>query len=533
MTATRQRAASGRIEPGVAAALLIALALGLSWRVPTYGLSGWDTDRYYTENPLLQLPLSACLSEAWTEPFVQAYHPLHLSLICVQGALSSDPAVWMGFSVALFPLAAVALLLMFRAHVGSWVAATLGAGLVVAHPAMVESYASLASQKDLLALIFVGIFLALIPLPPTPRRVVAMGALLVAAAFSKSGYAVPLGAAPLAHAVLVDPSWRAGGLRGLLRDPRIRAGAGLAGLGLALTAIAISVVVATELPKKAVAWMDPATVLGTVAFYAAVVFGGGSPPPVPCLDTSTASVTAGVVAALLHGAGITAALRFGRPIAAYGLVLGAAGLLPYLNLIPTPTLVSGRWLLVLLIGSALAAVDVFRARWGQVLLTVLLVACVAGSLQAQRPWSSRVSLWRDNVARNQCSIEPHANLATAHSLEGRWDDAEAALVAGLAFAPESAKLYRDWALLILLTGGCQPALPPLEAKRLYDEMATGRFTAADARARGFHDVARILVLREGLAGDGGLNRQAVAGGRVCRVDRYRRITSLLPPASAD
>lgn len=506
-------------ELGVGLSVLALLTLGLAWDVPTFGLSGWDTDRYYTENPLLTVPLSVCLSEAWTEPFVQSYHPLHVSLICFEGALSSDPAVWHRFTVVLFVFLGWALFFGFRALLRSWVAALLGSALVLAHPAMVESYASLPSQKDLMASIFSAGILALIPGPATVGRTVGMALLLVAAAFSKSGYALPLGLAPLAWDVLVRrPPPRA----------HLRSGV-VAALAVLLTVFAFSVVVKTKLPKEEIAWMDPAVILSTGAYYAGVVFGGISPPPVPCLDTSALSVALGALAVVLHLVAVGLCLRFDRKVAAFGLVLGALGIAPYLNAIPTPTLLSGRWVLVLLLGTAIAAVDLARGPKARAVLASLVVVGIALSVRAQQPWSSRLALWRDNVEKNDCSSEPYSNLATAYSLEGRWDEAEEALVRGIAVEPKNGKLYRDWALLVMLTGGCTAPLPPLEAKQLYDDMATGAFTASEARARGLHDVARILVLRRARASRGSVELPATTalGGEVCDRDRERRLRALV------
>ncbi len=514
-------AAAERRNYRIAVAAIAALTLALSWRVPWFGLSGWDDGRYYTENPLLAQPLATCVSTAWTLPFVQGYHPLHVSLICLQGAVSKDPFVWHLFSVVFFVVMGWALLRGFRVYTDSWSAAWLGAALVVAHPAMVESYASLASQKDLMAMTFGAAMLAVIPRPSSPRRFFLLLGLLTAAAWSKSGYALPLGFAPLAQGFLVERrvtlrSWRGDDV-------------GVAVWGVVLTAIAFAVVWHVGLPAKSAAWFDVRTVLATVTYYAGVIAFAQSPPPLPCLVASPLRVGLGALAIVGHVAVVIACVRFDRRVTAFALVLSALGILPYLNLVPTPTILSGRWVLVLLLGTALALVTVSRRRSYRGILAALVVLLAALSFLAQRPWTSRRALWEDNIERSGgCSTVPYSNLATAYSMEMRWSEAEEMLVRGLVVVPFDEKLYRDWVLLLLLTeGGCQPPMLPLDAQSAYRSIGKlGGWSPAVARARGRTDVARILSLRESMLDGRAPSESALLAGPVCNPARLARIRAV-------
>jgi hypothetical protein len=134
----------------IAAAVLVAYfpALGA-------GFTNWDDDRFITDNPLFQGPVSAYVAAALTRVQFQAYHPLHLL------SYLPDRLLWPGsaagfhaLNLALFALALTLGYFLLRRTVGV-LPALMAILLVGLQPLAVESVAWVVGRKDVLALLLV------------------------------------------------------------------------------------------------------------------------------------------------------------------------------------------------------------------------------------------------------------------------------------------------------------------------------------------------------------------------------------------
>jgi hypothetical protein len=173
----------------IAVAVLVAYfpALGA-------GFTNWDDDRFITNNPLFQGPVSAYVVAALTRVQFQAYHPLHLL------SYLPDRLLWPGsaagfhaLNLALFVLALMLGYFLVRRTVGV-LPALMAILLVGLQPLCVESVAWVVGRKDVLALLLMFATLLVADREPrtttSTRSTVAACVLAVLACLAKTSAVV-------------------------------------------------------------------------------------------------------------------------------------------------------------------------------------------------------------------------------------------------------------------------------------------------------------------------------------------------------
>jgi hypothetical protein len=497
---------------GVSAVASLLITAQTWW----FGWANWDDGRMIVRNPALKAPLGQCLNWAWSDLRFEAYHPLHMSLLCLESYFfGATPEPYHVVTGALFAVIGGLMSFWLVAAGAPWRSAVVATMLALAHPLMVEIVACVPSQKDLLGLIF-GLAALLLQARAPSRswsRTIATTLLVVAAGLSKSGYFM-WGPILLLHSVLFDRFT----LRAL-------APALAGGVGLAISAWLLAEV---GLPSKDVHAMDLLVVGRTFFEYARRWIAPVELVPVYCLDPSTANAIVGI-GALLGLVTLAFFLRARARWASFGIAIAVLGLAPYLNVIPTPLLGSDRYAWSLAFGGAIAIVDRLQRR------TLVFAALVAAALAVlsqveQRKWRDATSLWSKTAEHSQCRGLPFANLAVARFETGDRAGAEEALIKGIEVAPREKKLVWDLVVAFLLEGDCAPALAPRQAIDVHARLAGMKAASTWAESQGWLASAAVLALGEG---EHQRARSLAERARLCSSARTERIERLLDRLAAE
>lgn len=220
---------------------------------------------------------------------------------------------------------------------------------------------------------------------------------------------------------------------------------------------ALLVARAQQLPNPTWPPFHPTLVGSTATAYLRLLAWPTDLVPVICLSPTTSAAGLGFLA--LGGLGFVALRRKSSETTRLGSLVALLGILPFLNLIPTPLLIQLRYTtlpllgLGIFVGGLVSRTRSAGLRWGFALLSALLVVLL---VRAAEPWQRRRSLWEETARISGDCPEPTPwlNLATARVQDGDWRGGEAALARALQAAPEREKTLRDWWLLILLRGSC-------------------------------------------------------------------------------
>lgn len=150
--------------PYVVLALVVLAVYG---RTTTFQLLLWDDETIIVSNPSVAEPSFGALVRNWTRPHFKLYAPMTYSLWTLEGyaafalpeALGASPEdvapiVFRSVTVALQCLLAFQAYRLFRRFASDEWACTLGALLVVVHPAAAEAGAWVSENKGLLAGVF-------------------------------------------------------------------------------------------------------------------------------------------------------------------------------------------------------------------------------------------------------------------------------------------------------------------------------------------------------------------------------------------
>lgn len=134
----------------LAAATVLAFGPALSGR-----FLSWDDGRFVDDDPAAQQLSAANVARMFTTVHAEAYHPLHRLANAVDRTLwGRSPAGFHATSLALWTVALVAVVALFRRLGASPWAALAGALVVGVHPLQAEAVAWIAGKKDVLALLF-------------------------------------------------------------------------------------------------------------------------------------------------------------------------------------------------------------------------------------------------------------------------------------------------------------------------------------------------------------------------------------------
>lgn len=476
-----------------AAALAFTTALALALAAPTlgFGFSYWDDDRYVLNSPAKDLPLGACLGWAATGVHFEAYHPIHLGLLCLQQASipGGAPQGYHAISVLLAGLMALAMAGWLRAEGAAASVIVAATTLFVAHPLMAEITAAIASQKDLLGLAF-G-FAALWVNARLSREEerhgvgakVAPSLLVALAALTKSGYAL-FGLIIAARTLLFE----ARPLRARLAHAALPILVAAAALGAAAW-----IAVSTRLSPPEVRWFDPGLVAATLGHYGAKLVLPVELGPVYDLERGGArALFGGALAMLLGAAALTRRLG---PWVRLGATTALLGVGLYANLVPAPLLVSDRFAAIFLLGVVLMVVPGLGRR-GVFAATALVVVLAPLSLREQAKWSDGLSLWSRAVEVAPQNALAHNNLSSALFVARRRAEAEAALVTSIELQPERERAYRSLVLAFLLDGDCGAPVEPSEAAAFFARIPEASDPAREALVRQWPASTYVLALRD-------------------------------------
>lgn len=420
-----------RWAPGLVFCVAVAVFLPALW-VPFFHL---DDRMYVLSNSAIHAPGWRGLAALWSplRPFetkMVEFFPLRDSIYWVQWQLfGENPLPFHVTQIALHGLVAVSLLRLFRrAQLGPRVA--LAAALLFAvHPIHVESVAWVAALKDPLFLLFMihsaERYLAFRAGGRRADQVVSL-VLLVAGLLSKS-IPITLPIWLFAFETLLEPrrTWRDAAKRvaphaavaaiflayflGVARHAKViiapHGGDWVSHVSLALWAFA--------------RYVQQSLVPLSFKFH--YCFGPTTGMGVWRTIVGAATVVA-VVALLVR------AWRRHSPLALWGLV-GLAPLLPVLNVVPFPSVISDRYLYAPTVGSCvLLALLVTRLR-SRALLTLCVL--VLGGVTTLRSvvWQSEKEVWREATEDPNCHVDRHALAGYSFLIYGLLEDdpAEAAI----------------------------------------------------------------------------------------------------------
>lgn len=411
----------------------------------------WDDNRFYLGPTLAGLKLGTCIRRGWSTPVFEAYHPVHLTLLCIELHAFPEAVSLVHRTSAAGAVLAVVLGLVWvslaRVLGFGAFAALIGLVWAFAHPTAVELWTNAASHKDLLGLIFFVSAIAVSRLRPSGRGAAWIPVLVLLAGASKSAYATA-GLVILGDELLRR---RASGTR-VSPYTWVSALVAVAWLGGALL-----VARAERLPNLGWPHFDAGLVGSTATAYLRLLAWPTDLVPVVCLSPTTSAAGLGFLA--LGGLVSVALRRESSDTTRLGSLVALLGILPFLNLIPTPLLIQLRYTTLPLLGLGIfvgGLVSRSRSpglRWGFALLSALLVVQL---VRAAEPWQRRRSLWEETarVSGDCREPTPWLNLATARVQDGDWRGGESALARAVQAAPEREKTLRDWWLLILLRGSC-------------------------------------------------------------------------------
>jgi hypothetical protein len=427
-------------------AVVIASALAvLAFAAWSPGLPGpYQFDDYATP---LNDPASHSLA-AWAKHLSVTLRPVTKLTYALEAeaGLDGSPAARRAVSIVLQSIAA-GLLFLFIARLEPGVAplgAALAAAVWVVHPVHAESVLAVSGRTALLA----GVFLLAALIALEARKSVLAGLLFVLACLSRE--TALAGALPLIVLAVSRPgeTWQArlrasspilvagaAALTWCLTTPRYldlaeysflgrpvlksfyaQVGAVPAGLGLLARPSGLSIDYGVPLPTR---WSDPLFLLG-VLLYAVVA----------------------VAIVLL--------VRRSR-VAAIGLALWLAALLPTQSVIPKLDPLTNRPLGLALAGLLIALVPVLAVATRRVDAPVLVAAAgvvvaILGASAGQRAalYRSELALWGDAASKSRANARPHLLYATLLKQEGRDQDAWRAVSAARAIDPFSSGIAAVW-----------------------------------------------------------------------------------------
>lgn len=437
---------------------LLLLVVALAGALPYLRLVGapfLDLDDAYfiTELRLWKEPGPAAVWDVLSAPVFGAWHPLHQLSYLVDRLVWGASAFGVRLDQALLHGGCAAAVVALARRLGLAPVAAAVAGLLFAwHPAHAENVGWPSQRKDLLSCLFLLLALRAWHAPPGPggappgRSRAATLALFTLSLLSKSSGSV------LAPMLLL--STLAGGRDERSVGRRLRRDAPwlAAAFALAAGATAIHFVAQRDIGAVRAEPLAPAAharqLLRAVDHYAVTAVAplelsmvsvepGGS--PLGLVDLRAVAVAAGLAAAIVIG------WRRRRRTALF-LLWGLVALVPMIGLVPLPTFVQNRYLLVstaalaLLVGDLLAAAGARRSpdhrRRLLLLAGALLVALAWLSARAAAPWTDTIAVWRHALEVDPRSATAAARLAesTITRARARSDRAELAEAARLARA---------------------------------------------------------------------------------------------------
>ncbi len=493
----------------MAEALLVVIAVALTWPVLAFGFVLHDDGLEIAQNPLFYPFDGSALRRIWSAPdFSHIYIPASYTVL---GALTQLSRWWQGVgpmdgpAAAVFHAAGIMLhtlnaVLVFRllrrALGGGSVWAPFGGALLFAvHPAQVESYARAGNVTVTLgalwALLALGAFLRSLERTRGAGWWAAAAFLFFALGLlTRPGVA----ALPVAAWVLAwTPGLGKGRALALRLAPWAVVAVAYTGLTLYWQPAAFDAGVAGGRW-----WERPAIAADSLAWYAAqalwpsslAIDHGRTPQAVmasPTVWLSLAGVVAALVALAILG---RAAWRWKLEVA--GIVMFAVLLAPVSGLVPaanreTVSIVYDRHLYLPLLGLALASAALLRRvsperRLWVVLPAALLLAVL--SRNYQRAWRDSIVLFNHAVRVNPGSWYAHGQLGTAWYLAGRPAEAVPLLARSVALNPHHADTRVNLGQALLDCGRHEEAEPVLRsAVSLAPTQANARNSLAVALLR--------------------------------------------------
>lgn len=435
----------------------LLLVVALAGALPYLGILDapfLDLDDAYfiTELRLWREPGPAAVWDVLSAPVFGAWHPLHQLSYLVDRLVWGATAFGVRLDQALLHGGCAAAVVALARRLGLAPVAAAVAGLLFAwHPAHAENVGWPSQRKDLLSCLFLLLALRAWHAPPGPggappaRARAASLLLLTLSLLSKSSGSV------LAPMFLISSVAGASDRRDV--GPRLRRDAPwlAATFALAAGATAIHFVAQRDIGAVRGDAHAPATharqILRAVDYYAvtavvplelSMVIADPAGSPLGALDARAVAVAAGLAAA------IVVSWRRRRRTALL-LLWALVALGPMIGLVPLPTFVQNRYLLVstaalaLLVGDLLAAAGrrspALRHRL-LLLAGALLVGLAWLSARAAAPWTDIGSVWRHALEVDPRSATAAARLAesTTTRARARSDRAEMAEAVRLARA---------------------------------------------------------------------------------------------------
>jgi tetratricopeptide (TPR) repeat protein len=463
---------AARRHPGI---LLLGLALAAAAAIyaPTLGrgLVSYDDPWLVRDNFVVAQPSAHAVRQIFFDLDPRVRYALGAEYLPVRDlSVMLDVALWGdaygGFHLTSLAIYLVAIALVFAMLDGFGVDRTI-AGLAVLiwaiHPSHAESVAWLAERKGLLGALFAaaaGLAYARFRAGRSPGWLAGAALATLCAVWSKAPAAFAI--AGLGALELALPACRRSWRRSALGLGAI-AVVGAAAFAPVLITASRTGVVATAGPGDRLA-----TALGGHGFYvelAAMVRPDAPVYPAP----GGVEIALGAIALVaLLGVALVPARGRWRPL---GELRAAAGLwllgwFPASHLaLALQHVVADRYALWPTLGLALAAaIGIARLatpRARIALATVIAVAELARSLDAQASWASSTALWQRAVASDPADGNAWSMYAEALAISGRADLAEAAVAEGLRRAP-SPRLELRQALLLVARGRRAEAMPILE-----------------------------------------------------------------------
>lgn len=383
------------------------------------GLTNWDDDRFFTDNPLFHGPVRDYVIAALTRVQFQAYHPLHLLSYLPDRLLwPNHPAGFHALNLALFVAALSVGYFLLRRSVSLWptLAATLLVGL---SPLAVEPVAWAVGRKDILALLLLlATVLVAEREQPTRRSTILACVLAVAACLAKTS-AVVLPIVLFAWLLFVRQlPWRAA-------------------LERCYPFVVIALLFAVPVPFI---WrknqMIPSgrplpmvlDVFGTIGVYAWRVLAPSHLSPVyPAMARGQALAALVTIFALLLLVGLWRRL----PSAAKFAVVAFIGcLLPVANITPVYFRFADRYALLAVgvLAWPLAKLFAWRPARKLVLLVVpvLLGLEMWATMNLVPIWNDSLSLWQHATAVQPGAVYGYLKLGEAYRAEKRYHEAAGA-----------------------------------------------------------------------------------------------------------
>lgn len=508
-----------------AAVVVVALASAVTVMPALDGeFLNWDDDRFIVDNPHAAGLSGDNLAWAFGAVRFEAYQPLHMVSYMIDGSLWPDsPTMYRGHSLVLYLMSLALLLALLRRLGFDTIGAALGTLLFALAPFHAESVTWISGRKDVLALA--------LALAAWHLHLSASGSLRRRALMFAGAAALFLGALLSKSAAMVVPVMMLAADVGLRGVRPLRALLGVApclALAVASGAAVVFLWSGSELIRPEIA----AGALGRVGlvgwslshYLLTLVWPFRLSPlyadPAPD-DLLLGGVAALVVVALLAAAFVVGARRgWNVRGPAVGAIWFAAGIAPFLNLVPLYYLVADRYLLFPSLGVALVVALVANAvlrlrRLDRRVIAgagLLLVAAAWGMARVEecRAWHDSESLWTHAVEREPDAFFPRLKLA--ETLREGGDPA------GASEQYREARRIRPGSRLALTGLFWSELLADEDAERLsnpeidwlvlrfagsLDDGRAMRRLAAWLQGQGLDRAAEVVVLRFAPAGDEG------------------------------